>query len=144
MSIIPPPKPSALATGLALKTGIITAAASGISFATAQLFAKHGGNVVLVDLSEPRLRAAAMEAGHGAVFYACDVSSWTAQVALFEWVRREIGVPEIVCLNAGVDPELATADAARGQVLCNFLADEYVKAPRSDVWIEPGRGNPHI
>jgi NAD(P)-dependent dehydrogenase (short-subunit alcohol dehydrogenase family) len=139
MSSIPPPKPLALATGLALKTVIITGAASGIGFATAQLFAKHGGKVVLVDLSEPRLRAAAMEVGHGAVFYACDVSSWTAQVGLFEWVRREIGVPEIVCLNAGVDPELATAghaataDTARGQVLCNFLADEYVEAPRSDV-----------
>lgn len=109
------------------KVVLVTGAASGIGFATARLFAEHCARVVLVDLDTPALRTAAESIGDNCSYYACDVSSWEQQVALYDWVCRSYGPPEIVCLNAGIDPELAATEtpSAKEKVASNYLADEF-------------------
>ncbi|KIW99225.1 uncharacterized protein Z519_00888 [Cladophialophora bantiana CBS 173.52] len=109
------------------KVVLVTGAASGIGLATARLFAQHGAKVILVDLEATRLQDVAQTIGHGCEFYACDVSSWEQQLSLFNWVARKYGPPKIVCLNAGIDPELATSESSSGKerVASNYLADEY-------------------
>ncbi|KAJ9614093.1 hypothetical protein H2200_002229 [Cladophialophora chaetospira] len=109
------------------KIVLVTGAASGIGLATAQLFAQQGAKVILVDLSTSKLKAAADKIGHDCDFRACDVSSWEQQVSLFDWVVRTHGAPEVVCLNAGIDPEIETwiSDTAKQQVDSNYLADDF-------------------
>lgn len=126
MSVITLPTPSKLGELLG-KVAIVTGAASGIGKATAQLFAQHGAKVILVDVSTDRLKAAAESIGHGCDFHTCDVSSWEQQVALFDWVTRTHGPPDVVCLNAGIDPELLqlAQPSTREAVAYNYLADEY-------------------
>ncbi|OCT46277.1 putative oxidoreductase,short chain dehydrogenase [Cladophialophora carrionii] len=127
MSEVTLPPPSVLTERLHhSKVVLVTGAASGIGFAAAQLFAQHGAKVILVDLASSRLEAAAEEIGHGCDFRACDVTKWEQQVALFDWVKHTYGPPEIVCLNAGIDPELATSEnpSAKEKVVSNYLASE--------------------
>jgi NAD(P)-dependent dehydrogenase (short-subunit alcohol dehydrogenase family) len=133
MSEITPPTSSILRERLQ-KIALVTGAASGIGFATARLFAQHGAKVILVDLATCRLKAAVDEIGYGCDFRECDVSSWEQQVALFEWVARTYGPPDIVCLNAGIDPELATSatPSAMESVATNYLADEYETSESTD------------
>ncbi|KIW63058.1 hypothetical protein PV04_09936 [Phialophora macrospora] len=127
MSEVTLPAPSVLTERLRhQKVVLVTGAASGIGFAVAQLFAQHGAKVILVDLAANQLKAATETIGHDCDFRACDVTSWEQQVALFDWVERTYGPPEIVCLNAGVDPELATSETslAKEKVISNYLAPE--------------------
>ncbi|OAL38505.1 hypothetical protein AYO20_02154 [Fonsecaea nubica] len=126
MSEVVLPTPTLLKERLG-KVALVTGAASGIGLATARIFAQHGAKVIVVDLDAKKVQAVASSIGHGCDSYTCDVSSWEQQVALFDWVTRAYGPPEIVCLNAGIDPELATTESASGKerVANNYLADEY-------------------
>ncbi|KIX98456.1 uncharacterized protein Z520_05757 [Fonsecaea multimorphosa CBS 102226] len=125
MSEVVLPNPATLKE-LLRKVVLVTGAASGIGLATARLFAQNGAKVILVDLDAKKLQDVAQSIGHECDSYACDVSSWEQQVALFNWATRIYGPPEIVCLNAGIDPELATSEqaSAKERVASNYLADE--------------------
>jgi NAD(P)-dependent dehydrogenase (short-subunit alcohol dehydrogenase family) len=66
------------------KVALVTGAAVGMGFATAQAFAEAGASVVLADRDEPMVRSATGKltaAGHKAVALACDVAD-DAQVAV--------------------------------------------------------------
>lgn len=106
-------------------------AAQGIGFATAQLFAGQGAQVVVVDLLEESDVKAAETIGHGAYFLKCGVSSWEEMVKLFQAVLIKHERIAIAVLNAGIDPELAVmqSDKAAGKkavqlIRCNWLAEE--------------------
>ncbi|KAL2858524.1 hypothetical protein BJY01DRAFT_201318 [Aspergillus pseudoustus] len=109
---------------------IITGGASGIGLAIAMSFASYGALVALVDVNETQLDVAVRTIGTGATGYVCDISSWSEQRDLFEKVTATIGPPTIVCLNAGIDPELAisnpssSAECKKRLVQYNYLAPE--------------------
>jgi len=87
------------------KTAVVTGGASGMGFAMASVFAREGMNVVLADVEKGALREAVarIEAqGVDAVGVPTDVSSEAEMDHLGDVVRERFGVPEIVCLNAGV------------------------------------------
>lgn len=132
MTTIQRPQSEELGRSIDGKVVLVTGAASGIGFATAQLFATYGAKVVLADLNETMVKSAAERIGHNATAKRCDVSSWSDQLRLFDWTLSTFGQLDVVCCNAGIDPEIIHANAiseeqrkiAGSSVFHNFLADE--------------------
>jgi NAD(P)-dependent dehydrogenase (short-subunit alcohol dehydrogenase family) len=90
-------------THLALSDGavaVITGAASGIGLATAQALSARGMGVVLVDLDQTRLDAAAATLGGPSLTVAMDVADETAVSALAEASYARFGRVDLVMSNA--------------------------------------------
>lgn len=87
------------------KTAIVTGAASGIGAATAELFARKGLKVVLSDIQQAPLAAAAdrlKKEGLVVAHCACDVSDPDSVQALAEFAERTFGNIHLSFNNAGV------------------------------------------
>ena len=85
MALVSRPDTSTLQKTVKGKVAIVTGAARGIGFATASLFANHGAQVILVDISGEALKNACSEIGFGSTYKTCDVSDWNDQEELFNW-----------------------------------------------------------
>jgi len=87
------------------KTAVVTGAASGIGRGLAERFAAEGMNVVLADVEQPALDAAAREmtdAGATVLAVRTDVSKEADVHALAQKTIERFGSVHIVCNNAGV------------------------------------------
>ncbi len=87
------------------KTAVVTGASSGLGQATALALARAGANVGLLARREDRLADVARQAeqlGVRARFAACDVTDTAAVARAFEWIRTELGEPDILVNAAGV------------------------------------------
>jgi 3-oxoacyl-[acyl-carrier protein] reductase len=90
---------------LAGKAAVVTGAAQGIGRAVAEVFAASGAGVVLVDVEEAGVRAAAetlRAAGHAAVAVVADVGDEEAVVGAADAVTADLGELAIWVNNAGV------------------------------------------
>ncbi len=83
------------------RTALITGAASGIGYATAQALSERGARLLLVDRDVESLEraAASMPGSHP---LGCDVSDEEAMERLLARVLAEHGVPDVVINNAGI------------------------------------------
>ncbi len=93
------------ADGLRGKTAVITGAGSGIGLAFARIAARHGMQLVLVDVHQASLDACAAEmqaAGCPVLARRVDVSSAKEVDALALVVVERFGAPHVVFNNAGV------------------------------------------
>lgn len=145
MTTVSRPSKDDLSKSLEGKILLATGAASGIGLATAKLFYSHGAKVVIADLGEDRLKDAAAKIGPECKHYQCNVTSWSEQLGMFQWVKDNIGSPDIVFCNAGVDLEMkaiagdAHETKAGEKVAYNYLVDEVdegsstLKAPASTI-----------
>ena len=87
------------------KVAVVTGAASGIGLALADRFATAGMHVVLADVDEPALAAAAARIGaHGVetLPVRTDVSDESAVQALAAATVDRFGAAHLVCNNAGI------------------------------------------
>ena len=87
------------------KVAVVTGAASGIGRGMADRFAAAGMKVVLADVEEAALAAAARaiaDTGAEAEAVTCDVSSRSAVEALAQAAASRFGGAHVVCNNAGV------------------------------------------
>jgi NAD(P)-dependent dehydrogenase (short-subunit alcohol dehydrogenase family) len=87
------------------KVAVVTGAASGIGFSLAQRFARSGLNVVLGDVNEAGLAAAAEKVGSmgvEALPVPVDVSDEASVAALAAATLERFGSAHVVCNNAGV------------------------------------------
>lgn len=88
--------------GLAGKVAVITGAASGIGEATARLFVKAGGRVVLADVQDEHGAALADDLGDSALFVHADVRSEAEVAAAVDAAIERYGVLDCMINNAGV------------------------------------------
>lgn len=87
------------------KVAVVTGAASGIGYATSDALAREGAKVVMADIEEKALEAAAKvlrEAGHSVLPVVTDVSVFDSVEALASRTVEEFGAVHIVHNNAGV------------------------------------------
>lgn len=94
------------------RTAVVTGAASGMGRAMAVRFARAGMHVVLADIDDARLRAAADEVravGAEALAVCTDVADAAANQALFDATLDRFGQANVVCLNAGVTGSVGRA-----------------------------------
>jgi NAD(P)-dependent dehydrogenase (short-subunit alcohol dehydrogenase family) len=87
------------------KVALITGGARGIGFATGQALARRGATVVLVDLDQGSVEAAASRLGEGrGLGLAADVSDRGAVEAAVAAAVERFGGVDIVMANAGIAP----------------------------------------
>ena len=88
------------------RVAVVTGAARGIGFGTAQRFAEEGASVAVIDLDESAAAEAAakLSVGEGqkAIGIGCDVSDTAAAEAAVDRVVSELGGIHILVNNAGV------------------------------------------
>ena len=87
------------------KVAVITGGASGIGLGMARSFAAAGMKLVLADLDEPALDAAASEfqaGGTEVVAQLCDVSQYDQVQALADLAIESYGGVNVLCNNAGI------------------------------------------
>lgn len=96
------------------KVALVTGAASGIGLATARAFAEAGAAVVLADVNEGAVAAAAEEltsTGHHALGVACDVTDENQTAAMVRHAVTTFGRLDMAFNNAGIQaPPSAAAD----------------------------------
>lgn len=95
---------------LAGKVAVVTGGASGIGRAIARRLVAEGMTVVLADIEQQALDAAATEIG--AIGIRTDVTAFDSMQALADEVRRRFGAVHMFCNNAGVASTARIADMA--------------------------------
>lgn len=81
---------------------LITGGARGIGFACAQALAEDGAQIVLADLKQDEVEAAAQRIGDDTLALVCDVADPAAINAMFEQVEKQLGFVSILINNAGI------------------------------------------
>ncbi|MBL6080307.1 SDR family oxidoreductase [Belnapia sp. T18] len=99
------------------QVALVTGASSGMGLAAASAFAEAGAALVLADVKEEAVTAAAQKlaaAGHKAIAVTCDVSDDAQVAAMVDRTVAEFGRLDAAFNNAGVMAHIAsTADSTR-------------------------------
>jgi len=81
---------------------LVTGGAQGIGYASAEALMEDGAKIILADINEDAVMAAAEKLGQGTVGMVCDIGD-TAQIdAMFDAIAKDHGPVSILVNNAGV------------------------------------------
>ncbi|MER2171438.1 MAG: SDR family oxidoreductase [Psychrobacillus psychrodurans] len=118
-------------TAMKGKVVIVTGAKGGIGLATAQLFAKEGASVALVDTNDPKQEAQDLiDAGYQAISIQCDVSNEKAVEAMVEKTVETFGKLDYAYNNAGIqNPVTDTVD------LKEEVYDDVMNVNTKGIWL---------
>ncbi|MEX0303215.1 MAG: SDR family NAD(P)-dependent oxidoreductase [Leisingera sp.] len=84
------------------KIALVTGAAQGIGYACAEALAEDGYRVVLSDIQQDAVMAAAETLGEGHVGMVCDMGDTGQIMAMFDRVEKELGPVTALVNNAGI------------------------------------------
>ena len=130
------------------KVAVITGAGSGVGRAMANLFAKQGSDVTVVDVVSSRVDEVVREItrpGRQAVGVVRDLSTRSEPEAMIDEVVKRQGRIDILCNNAGImdaaKPVAETSDELWDRVMNTNLAAPFRASRRAiPVMIEQGGG----
>lgn len=96
------------------KVAIVTGGASprGLGKATAQMFARHGARVAILDIDAGKAAAAAAELGEGHLGLGCDVTAQAACDTAVADVLSNCGKIDVLVNNAGITEPLKIMEIA--------------------------------
>ncbi|GIP45715.1 oxidoreductase [Paenibacillus sp. J45TS6] len=113
------------------KVVIVTGAKGGMGLATAQLFAKEGASVALVDRNEPKQEAQDLvDAGYQAISIQCDVSDEEAVKAMVEKTVAAFGKLDYAYNNAGIQNAMTDTVDLKEEVY-----DEVMNVNTKGIWL---------
>jgi NAD(P)-dependent dehydrogenase (short-subunit alcohol dehydrogenase family) len=104
------------------KVALITGAARGIGFGTAQALARRGAVVAVLDLDQSAADHAAALLGPGALAFAADVTDRGAMQRVVAAIVEQRGGLDLMIANAGVASRAATVRAMNGEAFDRVLA----------------------
>ena len=81
---------------------LVTGAAQGIGYACAQALAEDGARLVLADINESGVQAAAKKLGGDAVAVTCDMGVPSQINAMFDHIEANVGPVSTLVNNAGI------------------------------------------
>ena len=81
---------------------LVTGGAQGIGYACGEALAEDGARIVLADINEEGVKAAATTLGGDTVGLACDMGDPAQIATLFDRVESDIGKVSILVNNAGI------------------------------------------
>jgi len=81
---------------------LVTGGAQGIGLACAKALADNGARIVLADLKQSEVEAAAKSIGVNAMGLVCDVAVPADVNAMFDQIEKQAGVVSILINNAGI------------------------------------------
>jgi len=81
---------------------LITGGAQGIGLACAEAIAESGAQIVLADIKQDELEAAAERVGSNTLALVCDVSNPDDVNSMFEKIEKQLGTVSILVNNAGI------------------------------------------
>jgi NAD(P)-dependent dehydrogenase (short-subunit alcohol dehydrogenase family) len=84
------------------KVAVVTGGASGIGKGIAEVLARSGATVAIVDIMEENAAGTAAEIGGGAIAVACDVTDRSSVAAMKAEVNRRLGPASVLIANACV------------------------------------------
>ena len=97
------------------KVALVTGAARGIGFGTAEELTRRGARVVVVDLDQTAAEEAAERLGPEAMGLACDVTDEGALRSAVAATVERYGRLDVVVANAGIASRAATVNAMSGE-----------------------------
>ncbi len=129
---------------LAGQVAVVTGGAGAIGRATAELFAKSGAAVAVLDIDANAAQQVAQQIGGGAIGVACDVTNGQAVRNAFEQVVTAFGGVDVVVSNAGsaTQGEIGTLDdnALRQSFELNFFAHQEIAKNAVHIMKDQGTG----
>lgn len=81
---------------------LVTGGAQGIGYACAEALAKDGARLILCDVNENGVKAAAEKLGNNTVAITCDMGDADQILTMFDQIEADYGTVEILVNNAGV------------------------------------------
>ena len=120
------------------KTALITGGSGGIGMAIAKKFVSNNIHILLIDTTEP--------AKDSFPFFQCDLRKPEQIDRLFNWVKQEMEMPDILVLNAGVGikEKLSEGDPEKWQQVVDVNIMGHLRCIRAFVPQMLERGNGHV
>lgn len=84
------------------KLALVTGGAQGIGYACAEALAEDGARIILADINEAGVMAAAKKLGHKTIAIACDMGDAEQINNMFDMIEAEHGTIDVLVNNAGI------------------------------------------
>lgn len=97
-------------TSIKGKKVIVTGGSKGIGKGIAEVFARHGAQVLVVSRNEEEATKTAENLGGNAKGVACDIANWADCEAMVAAAKDYLGGIDVLCANAGVFPQTSIED----------------------------------